>query len=374
MSSTPQLEDGFTMLANELMERVLGFGFSHREQSVIFTIFRKTYGYGKKEDDMSASQIGAMCRISRQHVTTTLNLLALRNVITKRAGRYGSIIGIQKDHRKWITAVQMKSLPDSPELGRGIPQIVEPESELPLVPNQDTCPELGLVPNQDTPSPESGQVDSPESGHTKENLPKENHQKKTSCASQAKRDSEKGAAADRKDRATTSTTSGLQDRFARFYAAYPKKKSRAAAEKAFAKLNPDEQLVTAMLASIERAMTSGTWTDPKFIPHPATWLNAAGWLDEIQTEYSDDELAVIRLFNETLASRLGEVPEAPFVESRAAAIRGFARFQEKPQLAERFFAWLRDEEIDLPPRVGFDWLLTREGFTKACAGNTGKSA
>ena len=374
MSSTPQLEDGFTMLANELMERVLGFGFSHREQSVIFTIFRKTYGYGKKEDDMSASQIGAMCGISRQHVTTTLNLLALRNVITKRAGRYGSIIGIQKDHRKWITAVQMKSLPDSPESGQGIPQIVEPESELPLVPNQDTCPELGLVPNQDTPSPESGQVDSPESGHTKENLPKENHQKKTSCASQAKRDSEKGAAADRKDRATTSTTSGLQDRFTRFYAAYPKKKSRAAAEKAFAKLNPDEQLVTAMLASIDRAMTSGTWTDPKFIPHPATWLNAAGWLDEIQTEYSDDELVVIRLFNDTLASRLGEVPEAPFVESRAAAIRGFARFQEKPQLAERFFAWLRDEEIDLPPRVGFDWLLTREGFTKACAGNTGKSA
>lgn len=114
MSSTPQLEDGFTMLANELMERVLGFGFSHREQSVVFTILRKTYGYGKKEDDMSASQIGEMCRISRQHVTTTLNLLALRNVISKRPGRYGSIIGMQKDHRRWITAQQMKTLPASP--------------------------------------------------------------------------------------------------------------------------------------------------------------------------------------------------------------------------------------------------------------------
>lgn len=373
MSATPQLEDGFTMLANELMERVLGFGFSHREQSIIFTIFRKTYGYGKKEDDMSASQIGDMCKIARQHVTSTLNQLALRNVINKRPGRYGSIISIQKDHRKWITAEQMKPLFGSPESGQVDNQKMEDAPD-PVVPIEDTCPELGLVPNQDTPSPESGQVDSPESGHTKENLPKENHQKKTSCASQAKRDSEKGAAADRKDRAITSATSGSQDRFARFYAAYPKKKSRAAAEKAFAKLNPDEQLVTAMLASIERAMTSGTWSDPKFIPYPASWLNAAGWLDEIQTEYSADELAVIRLFNDTLSDRLGEVPEAPFVESRAAAIRGFARFQEKPQLAERFFAWLRDEDINLPPRVGFDWLLTREGFTKACAGNTGKRA
>ena len=33
----------------------------------------------------------------------------------------------------------------SPESGQGIPQIVEPESELPLVPNQDTCPESGLA-------------------------------------------------------------------------------------------------------------------------------------------------------------------------------------------------------------------------------------
>src|SRR5471030_1802276 len=148
MSSTPQLEDGFTMLANELVERVLGFGFSHREQSIIFTIFRKTYGYGKKEDDMSASQIGDMCKIARQHVTSTLNVLALRNVINKRPGRYGSIIGIQKDHRRWITAEQMKALPASPESGQAGPSEGEGGGVAP-VPNKDTCPELGLVPNQD---------------------------------------------------------------------------------------------------------------------------------------------------------------------------------------------------------------------------------
>lgn len=366
MSATPQLEDGFTMLANELMERVLGFGFSHREQSVVFTIFRKTYGYGKKEDDISASQIGAMCNVARQHVTSTLNQLALRNVINKRPGRYGSIIGIQKDHRKWITAEQMKSLPASPELGHVDTQN-EDETHDSLVPNKDTCPELGLVPNQDTPSPELGQVDSPESGHTKENLPKENHQKKTSCASQAKRDSEKGAAADRKDRATTSATSGLQDRFARFYAAYPKKKSRAAAEKSFAKLNPDEQLVTAMLASIERAMTSGTWSDPKFIPYPASWLNAAGWLDEIQTEYSTAERAVIQAFNDALGEQLGNVAETPFVESRAAAIRDFATFSDKPGFVVRFFPWVRNNTT-LPPSVGFDFIISRKGYGNITSG------
>ena len=39
----------------------------------------------------------------------------------------------------------------SPESGQGIPQIVEPESELPLVPNQDTCPESGLAGAHDMP-------------------------------------------------------------------------------------------------------------------------------------------------------------------------------------------------------------------------------
>jgi phage replication O-like protein O len=131
MSSTPQLEDGFTRIANELMEAILGFGFSHREQSVVFAIIRETYGYGRKTDDMSTAQIGAMCGVARQHVTTTLNALAARNKITKQSGRYGMVVGIQKDHRKWITADQMKAPAGGGNLAAG------------------GSPETGLVPKQD---------------------------------------------------------------------------------------------------------------------------------------------------------------------------------------------------------------------------------
>jgi phage replication O-like protein O len=380
MSSTPQLEDGFTMLANELMESVLGFGFSHREQSVVFTIFRKTYGYGKKEDDMSASQIGAMCGITRQHVTTTLNLLALRNVINKRPGRFGSIISIQKDHRKWVATEQMKALPPSPELGRvdspesgqGGEQGVALDGAV-LVPNKDTCPESGLVPNKDATSPDSGQVDSPESGHTKENLPKENHQKKTPCAPQAERDSADDPPAGKKQRrAMTGASQELQDRFDRFYAAYPRKKSRLAAEKAFAKLNPDEQLMETIFAGLERAMKSGDWRRG-FIPHPASWINNGGWMDEIQTAYDAEELAVIQLFNDVLGDQLGTVSEALFDANRAAAIRDFKTFSDKPDFIARVFPWVL-KNADLPPHVGFDWLISRVGFDKATGGQHTRKA
>ena len=73
-----------------------------------------------------------------------------------------------------------------------------------------------------------------------------------------------------------------QDRFDQFWQRYPKKKSKGQAEKAWAKINPDEQLHNAIMQGLERAKTSGDWqkNNGEFILHPATWLNAKGWEDE----------------------------------------------------------------------------------------------
>lgn len=67
-----------------------------------------------------------------------------------------------------------------------------------------------------------------------------------------------------------------------FWKSYPKKRSKGQAEKAWNKLSPDEQLQGQILASLERAKTSEGWAKDqgRFIPHPATWLNAKGWEDE----------------------------------------------------------------------------------------------
>ena len=364
--TTPQTENGFTMIANELLETILGSGFSLHEQSVILAVIRKTYGYGKKEDDMSAAQIGAMCGVARQHVTSALNVLAARNVINKRPGRFGMIIGIQKDHRRWISKAQLRAMTDSPDSGQG-------------------SPDYGHVQNLDAASPESGQVDSPESGHTKENLPKENHQNKKSCAPQADRATigetpagQDGQAmtgqtstgdtpAGRKGRAMTGLAAAVLERFERFYAAYPRKKSRKQAEKAFASLNPDEQLLQAILAGLERAMKSGEWSNPQFIPHPATWLNAQGWLDVIAVEYSPPVHEVIDIFNEVLGQQLGEISLSIFVPAREALVTEFLTFSNKPDLARRYFTWLRDDN-DLPPMIGFDRLIGRQGYADAIGG------
>lgn len=78
---------------------------------------------------------------------------------------------------------------------------------------------------------------------------------------------------------------GKAPQFELFWKAYPKKRNKGQAEKAFKKAAPDEQLMAAILTAIERAKKSAQWLkeDGQFIPYPATWLNAKGWEDEDTT-------------------------------------------------------------------------------------------
>lgn len=77
---------------------------------------------------------------------------------------------------------------------------------------------------------------------------------------------------------------GQRFTFEIFWRAYPKKRGRGPAEKAWAKIRPDDMLLGTMLAKIDQAKQTSQWMNDrgKFIPHPATWLNAKGWEDEYE--------------------------------------------------------------------------------------------
>ena len=82
------------------------------------------------------------------------------------------------------------------------------------------------------------------------------------------------------------TVPNHQERVARFevfYAAYPKKKARSRALKAWLKLSPSEHLTATILAAVSAATTSEEWRKDKgqWIPHPATWLNDRRWEDQL---------------------------------------------------------------------------------------------
>lgn len=71
--------------------------------------------------------------------------------------------------------------------------------------------------------------------------------------------------------------------FEAFWKAYPKKKSKGDAERAFRKLAVDDAFMVDLLAALDVAKRSDGWVKDggQFIPYPASWLNAKGWEDEI---------------------------------------------------------------------------------------------
>ncbi len=81
----------------------------------------------------------------------------------------------------------------------------------------------------------------------------------------------------------------MSDTFAQFWAEYPRRIGKLAAERAYARAlkraTPDAILAGVML--YKQTMPQ----EERFRPHPATWLNQGRWLDELpgvrQTQATD---------------------------------------------------------------------------------------
>ncbi|MBS8267172.1 hypothetical protein DYI26_00285 [Halomonas litopenaei] len=96
----PQVEDGYTRIANELFEAVTN---SHtcpitlRQMRIVLSVIRKTYGFNKKTDRISDSQLAAATGISRQNVNAAKRELLAMNVLFTD----GQKLGVNKAYAEW---------------------------------------------------------------------------------------------------------------------------------------------------------------------------------------------------------------------------------------------------------------------------------
>ena len=96
--ASPQLEDGHTRIANELLDNLVRMHLSPYQWQVMFFVIRKTYGYQKKMDRITNSQIVGGTGIYKTHVSRTVSELVNRRMLT----RVGMLIGVQKDYELWL--------------------------------------------------------------------------------------------------------------------------------------------------------------------------------------------------------------------------------------------------------------------------------
>lgn len=100
--ANPQKEDGYTAIANELMDALAKIRISGEARQVLDVIFRKTYGYNKKEDMISLSQFSAATGISKSHIIrATKKLTEMNIIISKKGNRQIVKYRINKNFELW---------------------------------------------------------------------------------------------------------------------------------------------------------------------------------------------------------------------------------------------------------------------------------
>ncbi len=221
MGNTPQTENGYTQIANEIMEALMKVNLSAYESRVLWFLFRKTYGWNKKTDWITLSQFSECIGLDRRLIHRAIKALSSKKMIViDKDDTFKIRYGFQKDYKKWKLSSKKMT-------------VINRDEQL----SSNSMTRLSSI-----------QIP------TKERITKETLQKK-------------------KD---------IYERFEKFWLAYPKKKNKGTAEKAFLKINPSKQLLETMLLKIEQAKQSKDWIKEsgQYIPYPSTWLNAMGWEDE----------------------------------------------------------------------------------------------
>ncbi|SFU93724.1 replication protein [Xenorhabdus koppenhoeferi] len=133
------VDNGFTRLANELLEAVMLAGLSQHQLLVFLAISRKTYGFNKSLDWVSNEQLSKLTGILPHKCSAAKSELVKRNILITN----GRQVGINKNISEW-------------------------EDKNKVYPNQVNLPESGKKS-----LPKSGKSDYPNQVNTKDNITKE---------------------------------------------------------------------------------------------------------------------------------------------------------------------------------------------------------
>jgi phage replication O-like protein O len=99
--ASPQLENGFTRIANELFEALIAARLSGGEFKIVWAIIRKTYGFNQKIDRIPLSQFEALTGIPRKRCHKLLSQLVDKGVVLKGGQGKRVTYGVQKDYTQW---------------------------------------------------------------------------------------------------------------------------------------------------------------------------------------------------------------------------------------------------------------------------------
>ncbi|RBO13415.1 replication of DNA [Pantoea sp. 3_1284] len=143
-------DDGYTRIANELLEAVMSADLTARQLKIVLAVIRKTYGFGKKLDRITNTQIAAITGIHHTHVCTAKNEMIGMNILISN----GNQIGVNKVVSDWNMDISQVSKTLANSANKSLAEVANDHS-----PTQLNTKETIQKKKEITPLPPSGVSD-----------------------------------------------------------------------------------------------------------------------------------------------------------------------------------------------------------------------
>ena len=101
-----QLENGYTKIANGLLEKFAQVKMSGTCWQVLMAILRKLYGHNKKEDWIEYSQLMKLTDLPKSRISFSVKQLSKYGIVTQKRNGIKQILSINKDFNRIVTQKQ----------------------------------------------------------------------------------------------------------------------------------------------------------------------------------------------------------------------------------------------------------------------------
>lgn len=123
--ASPQIDNGHTQIANELMEKLSMLHMSGNEWMIWWVVLRKTWGWKKKDDRISLTQFQKGTGLSRPAVVLALERLVAKNVLVAKSLPLGKQYSFNKDYETWTSSEKAtSSIINTKMVAKPLPSIV----------------------------------------------------------------------------------------------------------------------------------------------------------------------------------------------------------------------------------------------------------
>jgi len=99
--ANPQLENGYTRIANELFEAIIEYPFTCAELRIILLIIRRSYGWKTSKSYISYGSVAIKLRMDIRYIKRRINKLIFENVLVKEKTEWENRIGLNKQYTSW---------------------------------------------------------------------------------------------------------------------------------------------------------------------------------------------------------------------------------------------------------------------------------